>query len=190
MDRCPRQHPQLQVHSRPLCVQGAAGTTLTYAEVEHADRIINDAAVRALVANLFAAYRTLSIESDARGTLAIQLPEYKVHFDAQGNVDKIAARAALESNRLIEAFMVTANVAAADCLLKARMPGVYRVHEAALRKTSSRNCANSWACLVIHCPRAPSRRRISTACCIKPRPGIQCSDDPYGGAAQPDAGLL
>ena len=103
---------------------------LTYMEVENAGKMVNDAAVKSLVANLFAAYRALVRERDKRGTLEINLPEYKVQFDALGNVEGIVPRESLESHRLIEAFMVTANVAAADFLLKHRAPGIYRVHEA------------------------------------------------------------
>ena len=103
---------------------------LTYTEVEN---IRNDAgkdtATAPWVTNLFAAYKALARERDARGTLEIQLPEYKVMFDPAGNVSDIAPRTTLESHRLIEAFMVTANVAAAHYLLTHRAPGIYRVHE-------------------------------------------------------------
>lgn len=101
---------------------------LTYTQVEQADGIENPA-IRECVARLKAAYHALSRERDERGTLAIQLPEYQVHFDAEGHVNRIAPRASLESHRLIEAFMVAANVAAADTLLKHNAPGIYRVHE-------------------------------------------------------------
>ena len=93
-------------------------------------KLIPDAQVGALVTNLFHAYRALAKERDSRQTLEINLPEYKIHFDAQGNVNRIVPRLQLESHRLIEAFMVAANVAAADFILKNRAQGIYRVHEA------------------------------------------------------------
>ena len=82
-----------------------------------------------IVSNLFAAYGALAYERDRRGALDLNLPEYKIQFDAAGNVAAIAPRARLESHRLIEAFMIAANVAAADFLLKQKAPAIYRVHE-------------------------------------------------------------
>jgi ribonuclease R len=82
-----------------------------------------------LTANLFGAYKALASERDRRGALDLNLPEYKILFDEAGNVAAIMPRARLESHRLIEAFMIAANVAAADFLLKQKMPAIYRVHE-------------------------------------------------------------
>mgnify|MGYP003392982967 FL=1 len=83
-----------------------------------------------LIKNLNAAYAALAYERDNRGALDLDLPEYKIYFDAAGNVENIAQKTRLESHRLIEAFMIAANVAAADFLLKNKTPGIYRVHEA------------------------------------------------------------
>ncbi|NBX03068.1 MAG: VacB/RNase II family 3'-5' exoribonuclease [Alphaproteobacteria bacterium] len=82
-----------------------------------------------LIANLYGAYKSLAEERDKRGALNLNLPEYKIIFDSVGNVASISPRAQLESHRLIEAFMIAANVAAADYLLKHKAPGIYRVHE-------------------------------------------------------------
>jgi len=98
---------------------------LTYTQVEKRD----DIASPSLIQNLFAAYRILASARDARGALELELPEYKVQFDAAGHVSSIAPKQPLESHRLIEAFMVTANVAAAHFLLTHNAPGLYRVHE-------------------------------------------------------------
>ena len=65
----------------------------------NAARLIHDEAVKPLVTNLYAAYRALVRERDMRGTLEINLPEYKVRFDADGNVESIAPRESLESHR-------------------------------------------------------------------------------------------
>ncbi|MFO0390048.1 MAG: ribonuclease R [Alphaproteobacteria bacterium] len=82
-----------------------------------------------IIEPLFEAYKALATERDKRGALALSLPEYKIIFDAAGNVENIAPRVQLESHRLIESFMIAANVAAADFLLKNKAPGIYRVHE-------------------------------------------------------------
>ena len=83
-----------------------------------------------LITNLFNAYTALANERDNRGALDLDLPEYKIYFDTSGNVADIAEKTRLESHRLIECFMIAANVAAADFLLKHKASGVYRVHEA------------------------------------------------------------
>ena len=97
---------------------------LTYEQVE------NENVQPQLIKNLNAAYTALASERDNRGALDLDLPEFKIYFDASGNVSNIAPKARLESHRLIECFMIAANVAAADFLLKNKAPGIYRVHEA------------------------------------------------------------
>ncbi|MDE2135616.1 MAG: ribonuclease R [Alphaproteobacteria bacterium] len=78
---------------------------------------------------LWAAYRTLVKAREARDPLDLDLPERRIEISADGKVASIAFRERLESMRLIEEFMVLANVAAAETLEKARMPLIYRVHE-------------------------------------------------------------
>ncbi|MGQ0741239.1 MAG: ribonuclease R [Alphaproteobacteria bacterium] len=75
------------------------------------------------------AYRTLAKARDQREPLDLDLPERRIVIGADGKVDSIAFRERLESMRLIEEFMIQANVAAAETLEKARSPLVYRVHE-------------------------------------------------------------
>lgn len=82
-----------------------------------------------IIAPLYGAYAALANERDKRGALDLNLPEYKILFDGSGKVAAIAPRERLESHRLIETFMIAANVAAADFLLKKKLPAIYRVHE-------------------------------------------------------------
>jgi ribonuclease R len=103
---------------------------LTYNEVQSAfNAKAGHPLLPSIIAPLYAAYDALAAERDARGALDLNLPEFKIHFDASGNVSQIAPRERLESHRLIEVFMIAANVAAADFLLKQKIPGIYRVHE-------------------------------------------------------------
>ncbi len=97
---------------------------LTYEQVEA--QTTNN---QQLITNLRRAYAALASERDARGALDLDLPEYKIHFDASGNVANILPKARLASHQLIECFMIAANVCAADFLLKHKAAGVYRVHE-------------------------------------------------------------
>ena len=64
----------------------------------------------------------------ARGTLDLDLPERKVILDVDGKVAAITPRARLDSHRLIEEFMVLANVCAAEELERLRRPCMYRIH--------------------------------------------------------------
>ena len=78
---------------------------------------------------LYGAFRALLKARQERGTLELDLPERKVIIDTSGEVLKIEARARLDSHRLIEEFMIAANVAAAEALEKRRWPCMYRVHD-------------------------------------------------------------
>ena len=79
---------------------------------------------------IYGAFRALLKARQARGTLELDLPERRVVLDDNGEVTKIEARERLDSHRLIEEFMIAANVAAAEALEKKRWPCMYRVHDA------------------------------------------------------------
>ncbi|KQP04197.1 ribonuclease R [Methylobacterium sp. Leaf99] len=84
---------------------------------------------------LWAAYEALKTARDERGPLALDLPERKVLLTADGAVDRVVVPARLDAHRLIEEFMIQANVAAAETLEQAKQPLIYRVHdEPALEK--------------------------------------------------------
>jgi ribonuclease R len=78
---------------------------------------------------LYAAYEALKKARDARGPLDLDLPERKILLKADGTVDRVITPERLESHRLIEEFMILANVAAAETLEQARLPLIYRVHD-------------------------------------------------------------
>jgi len=78
---------------------------------------------------LYGAFKALLKARESRGTLELDLPERKVQIDSHGEVLKIEARERLDSHRLIEEFMIAANVAAAEALEKRRWPCMYRVHD-------------------------------------------------------------
>ena len=78
---------------------------------------------------LWAAYRALAKARDERKPLAINMPERKVVLTASGAVDRIIVPPRLEAHRLIEEFMIQANVCAAETLEGKRAPFVYRSHD-------------------------------------------------------------
>jgi ribonuclease R len=80
------------------------------------------------IAPLYAAFRALLAARTARGTLDLDLPERQVKLDVVGHVTAVLPRPRLDSHRLIEEFMVLANVAAAEELERRHQPVMYRVH--------------------------------------------------------------
>jgi len=81
------------------------------------------------VAHLYGAFRALLGARERRGTLDLDVPERRVVLDAHGKVQEVVPRSRLDSHRLIEEFMVAANVAAAEELEALRQPCMYRVHD-------------------------------------------------------------
>lgn len=79
---------------------------------------------------LWAAYELLAKARDARGPLELDLPERKILLGSDGKVARIVVPERLVAHRLIEEFMIQANVAAAETLEARRSPLIYRVHEA------------------------------------------------------------
>ncbi|AWK87285.1 ribonuclease R [Azospirillum thermophilum] len=82
-----------------------------------------------VIAPLYGAFACLWQARQRRGTLDLDLPERKVRLDGRGRVADIGVRQRLDSHRLIEEFMIAANVAAAESLETLAMPGLYRIHD-------------------------------------------------------------
>ncbi|MFM1816874.1 MAG: hypothetical protein RLZ98_3569 [Pseudomonadota bacterium] len=85
--------------------------------------------VETALAPLWTAYRVLAGARDRRGPLELDLPERRIVLDENGRVAAVHVPERLEAHRLIEEFMIQANVAAAELLEAKRLPVVYRVHE-------------------------------------------------------------
>jgi ribonuclease R len=84
--------------------------------------------------NLWAAWRALYAARTARDPLELELPERRVMLDEQGRIAEIAVRERLDAHRVVEDFMIAANVAAAKALESKASPVVYRVHEPPTRE--------------------------------------------------------
>jgi ribonuclease R len=80
------------------------------------------------MARLYGAFRALLGARERRGTLDLDLPERRVLLDAKGHVTGVIPRPRLDSHRLIEEFMVAANVCAAEELERLGQPCMYRIH--------------------------------------------------------------
>jgi ribonuclease R len=82
-----------------------------------------------VIAPLYAAYAALKSARERRQPLELDLPERKIALDEAGNVTSVAFRDRLDAHKLIEEFMVLANVAAAETLKERGVELLYRVHE-------------------------------------------------------------
>ena len=78
---------------------------------------------------LYECYLCLKKSKDFRQPLDLDLPERKVELFKNGKVKAVVLKERFDSHRLIEEFMILANVAAAEELSKARSEFLYRVHE-------------------------------------------------------------
>jgi ribonuclease R len=78
---------------------------------------------------LYAAYAVAKRARDERDPLDLDIPERKILLKSDGTVDRVIVPERLDAHRLIEEFMILANVAAAEMLEKKALPLIYRVHD-------------------------------------------------------------
>ncbi|WP_408078255.1 ribonuclease R [Sphingomonas plantiphila] len=64
-----------------------------------------------------------------REPLDLDLPERRIVLDEKGRILSVAPRERLDAHKLIEDYMIAANVAAAKALEKKKAPVMYRIHE-------------------------------------------------------------
>ncbi|QFT58343.1 Ribonuclease R [Sulfitobacter sp. THAF37] len=78
---------------------------------------------------LYAAYDALKHARADRQPLDLDLPERRIELAEDGTVRSVNFKDRLDAHRLIEEFMVLANVAAAETLAAKKTPLLYRIHE-------------------------------------------------------------
>ena len=107
--------------------------SLTYEEVQTASDGAPSERCAPLMSDvidpLYAAYAALARARDARQPLDLDLPERRIELAKDGRVASVAFKDRLDAHRLVEEFMVLANVAAAEELQHRKCPLLYRVHE-------------------------------------------------------------
>ncbi len=106
---------------------------LNYQEVQAAmDGAPNDKTgplVSTVIRPLYQAYGALKSARERRQPLELDLPERKIILSDEGEVTSVSYTDRLDAHRMIEEFMVLANVAAAETLIARGMPLLFRVHE-------------------------------------------------------------
>lgn len=78
---------------------------------------------------LYAAHAALAHARADRQPLDLDLPERRIVLSAEGKVESVNFKDRLDAHRLIEEFMIAANVCAAETLVAKRSPLLFRVHE-------------------------------------------------------------
>ncbi len=78
---------------------------------------------------LWAAYACVGKAREKRQPLDLDLPERRVALDKEGNVLGVYTKDRFDAHKLIEEFMIQANVCAAESLEKTHSPLIYRIHE-------------------------------------------------------------
>ena len=78
---------------------------------------------------LWAAYGVLLKGRNAREPLELDLPERKLVLDAHGLIERVVTPLRLDAHKLVEEFMIQANVAAAEELENRKTPLIFRVHD-------------------------------------------------------------
>ncbi|TDW68486.1 RNAse R [Novosphingobium sp. PhB55] len=101
---------------------------------EEAQARIDEGRAEHHLQDLWACWKLLAEARQARDPLELELPERRVKLDEQGRITEIAIRERLDAHRVVEDFMIAANVAAAKALEAKVAPVVYRVHETPSRE--------------------------------------------------------
>jgi len=101
---------------------------------EDAQAAVDSGSPPEYLAHLWEAWRALAAARASRDPLDLDLPERRVVLDDKGQIAEIAIRERLDAHRVVEDFMIAANVAAAMALEAKTAPVVYRVHETPQRE--------------------------------------------------------
>ncbi|MBE2191295.1 MAG: ribonuclease R [Alphaproteobacteria bacterium] len=78
---------------------------------------------------LYQAWKILDAARIKRGALDLDIPERKIVVNDKGEMTGVAIRERLDSHKVIEEFMILANVAAAEALEAKQAPCIYRIHD-------------------------------------------------------------
>ncbi|NVM77248.1 ribonuclease R [Duganella sp. SG902] len=78
--------------------------------------------------NLYDVFQALLKARAERGAIDFETTETYIVCNPNGKIEKIIPRTRNDAHRLIEECMLTANVCAADLLIRHKHPGTYRIH--------------------------------------------------------------
>ena len=78
--------------------------------------------------NLHALFNVFSARRDSRGAIDFETTETRIMFGREKKIERIVPVVRNDAHRMIEEYMIAANVCAAEFLLANQMPALYRVH--------------------------------------------------------------
>ena len=84
---------------------------------------------REVIQPLYGAWRALMKARTKRGPLDLDLPELQIKLGEDGSVESVQHRARHDSHRVVEEYMILANVCAAETLEQHRLACMYRIHD-------------------------------------------------------------
>ncbi len=114
-----RSHARLSYQEAQTAIDGGGGGEAARAE----------SLLESILKPLWAAYEVLNRGRAYRQPLELDMPERKIVLNEDGSVDRVMIPPRLDAHKLIEEFMIQANVAAAETLEKRRQPLIYRIHD-------------------------------------------------------------
>ena len=90
--------------------------------------------LKVLMQPLHEAYKLLENQSQKRHPIELELIEQDILLDQEGEVVSINSKERLVTHKLVEEFMILANVCAAETIQKSKISFLYRVHEPPTRE--------------------------------------------------------
>ncbi len=78
---------------------------------------------------LYALYKVMRVSREQRGAMDFDTQETRIIFGANRKIERIVPVVRNDAHKLIEEFMITANMAAAKFLNAKKMPKLLRIHE-------------------------------------------------------------
>ncbi len=107
--------------------------SLNYAQVQGAvdgnPDTVTEPLLEDVLRPLYAAYEAVKLARAERQPLDLDLPERKIVLSEEGAVTSVDFYERFDAHKVIEEFMILANVAAAEELIRLKQPLLFRVHE-------------------------------------------------------------
>jgi ribonuclease R len=113
-----------------ICVAANIAYENAQAAIDGTPGLVDPQLVETALKPLWQCWAALLAARNKREPLELDLPERRVVLDEKGRIMSVAPRERLDAHRLVEDYMIAANVAAAKALEKKKAPVMYRVHEA------------------------------------------------------------
>ena len=105
-----------------------SGAQISEEDKRSFDKLKADGDLAKALVSLWACWKLLFKAREKRAPLDLDLPERQVHLDDQGRIAEVTVRERLDAHRLVEDYMIAANVAAAKALEAKKSPVMYRAH--------------------------------------------------------------